>query len=60
MFDVECDHDYESTYCDDCGKFCGMVCNHCGDWYDGGDHMASDDSVWCVCIPPIEEREDSY
>lgn len=44
-----CDHDYESRYCDTCGKFLGQECNACGDWYDGGDYMAAQPELWCEC-----------
>lgn len=45
----DCDHDFESQYCDRCGKYQGMVCNHCGEWHDGGDHMAAQEDIWCQC-----------
>ena len=44
-----CDHDFEPQYCGRCGKYQGMECNHCGDWYDGGDHMVSQEDIWCQC-----------
>jgi hypothetical protein len=53
-----CDHDYESAYCERCGKYTGMVCNACGDCYDGGDHMAAQFDIWCDCT--IEELNDFH
>ena len=43
------DHDWEARYCDRCGLYQGMVCNHCGEWSDGGDHMAAQPALWCRC-----------
>ena len=56
-----CDHDYEPQHCDHCGKYQGMVCNHCGDWYDGGDHMAAQEDIWCACHPErAHDPDDDY
>lgn len=47
----QCEHDWENCYCERCGKYQGQQCNHCGDWYDGGDHMAAQEEIWCSCDP---------
>lgn len=50
--DIVCeDHDYMAVYCDRCGKYQGDECLHCGQWSDGGDYMASQESLWCKCQP---------
>lgn len=46
-----CDHDWEDCYCDRCGKYQGQQCSHCGEWSDGGDHMAAQPELWCDCDP---------
>ena len=51
-----CDHDWETLICDRCGGYQGQKCNHCGDWNDGGDYMASN-AHWCTC-PGLEADED--
>jgi hypothetical protein len=54
-----CDHDYEAHYCDRCGKYQGMECNHCGNWYDGGDHMSAQPELWCTCGESFDDYEQS-
>lgn len=45
---MNCDHLYNDVWCDSCGRYQGQTCEFCGDWYDGGEHMADID-MWCVC-----------
>lgn len=45
----DCDHLYSDVWCDNCGKYQGQQCEFCGDWYDGGDHMAAQPGLWCDC-----------
>lgn len=49
---AEFDHDWENTYCEVCGGYTGATCNHCGEWCDGGDHMVSQEDIWCKCPAP--------
>lgn len=49
MGEPDCDHLWTPAYCDRCGKYQGDECEFCGEWSDGGDHMASRDDLWCRC-----------
>jgi len=59
MYDEEanCDHDMETLYCETCGGYQGEQCNHCGYWYDGGDHLAAQPHLWCTCGQQASTQE---
>lgn len=55
------EHDYEETYCRNCGSFCGMACTNCGDMTDGGESNYIT-KEWCHCdsrqVPLFDGEED--
>lgn len=47
---MNCDHEYSPDECETCERLVGgFFCLHCGDSYDGGDHIAGNADYWCQC-----------
>jgi hypothetical protein len=54
------DHLFSDVWCERCGKYQGQTCDHCGAWYDGGDHMAAQPELWCDCAIEVTEDGAAY
>lgn len=55
--DEDCAHEFDSYFCEKCGGYLGEICSYCGEYYDGGDHIASMDDYWCKCDHPVWPEE---